>query len=793
MLAAYSEENVAAFLAWITERHRHCGGVTEIRILSGGKVHCGWYDADHQRELLEAIRPVERQKVPYGEHPRIGEANIYFTMQVVNPDLLARRANRVDLAKTGEATSDADILAYTIFAVDIDPKRIAGVSATAKEKRATYAVKEKVKEWFAEHGIRCIEADSGNGYHLLIPTITYTGGAAVTASEKAHLLLSLLAEKFNTDAVEVDTTISNLSRILKLYGSKAVKGDHTESRPHRWSGIDLSNIPPDIDLFAVLQDELDAFSAKQARATGNVRQADERPSPARSNPTWSPQDSINVLEHVLRAEGVNFRRKTKGGREVFEFERCPVHTDDDGHSFECCVMVEADGQFSARCQHDDARHWQPDFKAAIGWDKHIQEAKRRLGLVSRGQRRTSSEHTDEPPTYTPLIVRVTRQGMKRVRWLVQSHFPLGKLSIVAGLPGTSKSLLSIYLIAGMQGKVNLPHLAAGVPANIIPGDALLVTCEDDPEDTIAPRIAAYGVDPASVPIHRGTRIVEPDGSESLSLFDLTAHLPTLDGFLVDNPNTRLLVLDPVQTFLGRTDLNHNTQVNQVLTELGNLAQKRNVAVLVISHFNKKSDQSAMDRVIGSRGFSGTVRAMWVVTPDPETKGRFIMSCVKMQNAAKPDAMAYTIQTRLVFVEGAEEYIPVLEFEPDRQDINPDDLVQSSRVKSEGSKKDRCAKWIEDTLRQWGGPMELRVLRGRAVEQFSNDTFHAAKRELDLPEVKVTTQSRCWLKFVALKPQDFETEGWRKLEANIKAGRLRRTEADATSFADMTQERCSDAE
>jgi hypothetical protein len=46
-----------------------------------------------------------------------------------------------------------------------------------------------------------------------------------------------LAARFNTDRVELDTGNFNASRIWKLYGTLARKGDSTETRPHRWARL----------------------------------------------------------------------------------------------------------------------------------------------------------------------------------------------------------------------------------------------------------------------------------------------------------------------------------------------------------------------------------------------------------------------------------------------------------------------------------------------------------------------------------------------------------------------------
>jgi len=75
---------------------------------------------------------------------------------------------------------------------------------------------------------------------------------------------------------------------------------------------------------------------------------------------------------------------------------------------------------------------------------------------------------------------------KRVRWLWEPRIPLGKLTILAGPAGQGKSQLTCAL-------------AAWVSMGVAPGDlrrtnsdVLIVSAEDDPDDTIVPRLMAVG-------------------------------------------------------------------------------------------------------------------------------------------------------------------------------------------------------------------------------------------------------------------------------------------------------------
>ena len=280
------------FLRWIAGRHAKHGGVTEIRILQDqpiGAVFSGYFDLDHSKELIDQLLPEDRERVPFGEHPRIGEANIYVCLHPAKPELLARSAYSFHKCP---ATADADIVAFDLVLIDIDPVRASGISATKEEKLAAKAVRDKIKAWLAKRGITSISGDSGNGYHLLIPTIPYSDVA--DASERTKLLLQLLDKKFSiAGKVKIDTGVANPARISKVYGSKAMKGSDISDRPHRYAKVWFPKKIRNIDLFEILKKELADFrkereSQSTVPATSKVR--DRGTDPTRNGRTdWDQE------------------------------------------------------------------------------------------------------------------------------------------------------------------------------------------------------------------------------------------------------------------------------------------------------------------------------------------------------------------------------------------------------------------------------------------------------------------------------------------------------------------------
>ena len=149
----------------------------------------------------------------------------------------------------------------------------------------------------------------------------------------------------------------------------------------------MTNMPEDIDLFSVLSEEIEKFkqSEKPSGETGSR-------SSVSLGGGWNRETCIRVLEELLRVGAFDFERKAKSGREIFAFKKCPLHTDDDGDEYECCVMVNADGKYGGSCKHNDKFRW-AQFKDVIGWDKNIDSIKDKLGL-GHGKKTQASELVD---------------------------------------------------------------------------------------------------------------------------------------------------------------------------------------------------------------------------------------------------------------------------------------------------------------------------------------------------------------------------------------------------------------
>jgi len=145
-----------------------------------------------------------------------GKANLYVTLNPVNPALLARSTNRI-APKAETTSSDTDAMRRRWLFIDVDPNRPALISSTGDECQAARIVLDKVVSDFERKGWpQPIVAMSGNGWYLLYAIDLPNDPPSL---ELVKGVLEGLAIRFNTEAVSIDTTVCNAARLVGLVGS----------------------------------------------------------------------------------------------------------------------------------------------------------------------------------------------------------------------------------------------------------------------------------------------------------------------------------------------------------------------------------------------------------------------------------------------------------------------------------------------------------------------------------------------------------------------------------------------
>jgi P4 family phage/plasmid primase-like protien len=230
------------------------GDVVELRVFNARQFGTisGYFD--DLEALAKAAAYLDKQQFP----------GVYWTLNPLHSDLLARASNKTRRnCKPGELTGDDHVLCVRWLYIDLDPKRpVSGISATDEEKATAMELAPRIRDWLKSEGWPDpIEADSGNGAHLLYRIVELPNEPASEAL--LDRVLAALGARFDTDVVKVDQTTKNPSRICKIYGTVARKGDNVPARPHRLSS--LLQIPAEVVPVPIeLLQRLAAMAPKEA-------------------------------------------------------------------------------------------------------------------------------------------------------------------------------------------------------------------------------------------------------------------------------------------------------------------------------------------------------------------------------------------------------------------------------------------------------------------------------------------------------------------------------------------------
>jgi hypothetical protein len=295
----------------------------------------------------------------------------------------------------------------------------------------------------------------------------------------------------------------------------------------------------------------------------------------------------------------------------------------------------------------------------------------------------------------PCLVGAGQVPGRRVRWLWPGRIPLGKLTLLAGDPGRGKSLVGIDIAARVSTGRAWPD-RLGEPAER--GGVVLMNGEDDLFDTLKPRLTAAGADPTRVTLLAGMRDRTMDW-DSRRPIDLSTDFKAVEYAVERTEECRLLVVDPLSAFLGETDSYREANVRALLRPLAELAQRRRIAVLAVTHLNK-GDGRAIYRSMGSLAFTAAARAVWLVADDPEAPPRRLLHSVKNNMAPAGPGLGYRV------VDG-----PRVAWEETPTGASADDVLSGSRGGAAHGATAEAAAWLREHLAD--GPQEARTIKAAA--------------------------------------------------------------------------------
>jgi putative DNA primase/helicase len=287
-----------------------------------------------------------------------------------------------------------------------------------------------------------------------------------------------------------------------------------------------------------------------------------------------------------------------------------------------------------------------------------------------------------------VIKRASDVMPQPVVWLWPGRMAIGKQTLIAGEPGLGKSQIATSLVAAVTTGGLWPHEEGRAPL----GNAIILSAEDGIADTIVPRLHAAQAD-----CERAFIISAVRNHDRLRTFNLQADLALLEETIDRIGDVRLIVIDPISSYMGSIDSHKNTDVRSVLEAVGEMAERRHTAIVGITHFSKGAGQRAINAFMGSVAFIAAARAAFAVMKDSDDETRRLFLPVKNNLAPLGLGLAFRLVQHIIPVEGGDGGVAsTVSWESAPVTSTADEMMAANTSTPHSAKAD-CVEFLQTVL------------------------------------------------------------------------------------------------
>lgn len=307
-----------------------------------------------------------------------------------------------------------------------------------------------------------------------------------------------------------------------------------------------------------------------------------------------------------------------------------------------------------------------------------------------------------------------QEQIKDVTWYWDYRIPNGKMTVLGGEGGVSKSMLA-QRICYMQ--IHDEIFPDNTPIHNPGAPVLYVDCEGFAAG-IKSRAVAWGMDTSK--FYLWSVDLEKDGfidfSNTAFRDELIERINAID------PPPALVVIDS----FGNASAGGQDKVEDVrdlLNFFNQIAYNFDLALILVAHTRKPpamftgKGEITQDDIRGSGHLINMARSaigVWMVqtAAEPDPNGPRVMAVIKSNYGRKPKPLGYEVLS----------------------DANDNPMIffgDAPKPYKEPSKADQCAEWLLDTLEAEEKPMQPKELMAMALQEgFKRDAFYKAHKQLE---------------------------------------------------------------
>lgn len=333
--------------------------------------------------------------------------------------------------------------------------------------------------------------------------------------------------------------------------------------------------------------------------------------------------------------------------------------------------------------------------------------------------------------------------IRRIVWRSRGRLARGKITVLDGDGGLGKSTMLMDWVAKVTCGQPLPDEPYGVTHR--ERGVILLSAEDDPNDTMLPRLIAAGGDPTQVMLlneigvtgDEGQVVLDDFGDPEMRWFGLPGDIKYLEA-AVKHMDAGLVIIDPLFGFLSK-DIKSNSDedMRRSLSPLAKMAQRTGVSVVLVRHLNKGGGTKALYRGSGSVAISSLARIGLLLGRPKDQPDIRVLASVK--NNISP--LAPSLGFKLTSVEGtdvaAAQYIGEVAY-------TAEDLLQGEVTSDqERDERDEAMVWLEGFLE--GGARNSKDVFAEARKvSISSNAIRIAKDKLGVTSNKSGFSGGTWM-------------------------------------------------
>ena len=636
---------------------------------------------------------------------------------------------------------DSDVVRRRWLFIDVDRNKTLQPNdpSTDQEHEDAKELASEIAVYLGEAGFPTpIMCDSGNGWHLYYRIDLPNDNASKSLIRE---VLAILDTTFSDIRGDVGAECYDARRLSRIPGTWSRRGEKSKARPYRM--CKLVSVPTSIEVVPVELLRKLAGNDTPVKGTGTL--------PPVIEPTEKTPFSL-----VAGPAGDEARRKSYGKRAIDE-EALKIATAPKGDrnnqlfkSAAALFNLVAGGVLNSEEVQDAiynaaeraglesveiAQTVESARKAGMQQPRTMPEAKNDVKPNSNASAGKSSEDAAEL-----LIVNAIDVKTRKVEWIWQGRIPRGKLTTFAGQGGLGKTFVLNDIASRISNGDAWPD---GSPGNA-PAKVLYVSGEDDPEDTLVPRMIACGANLANIAFFT---------PKVLGAFSL-ANVEVLDK-AVDQMggNVLLVCIDPPTAYLDGVDDHKNSELRGVLSPLAAWANDRKLAIVFISHINKaqgaKIDAAA--RVIGSVAWVNGVRAAHLFAKDQDNPEERIFVSIKNNLAKERKGLKYRLES---IDPNDPDSLAKVVWLGDVETSADEAVNQSPGGVKRKSAGERAALWMVERFKEKLEWDSAELFKAGKEDNLSKDSLYAAREILELPSCRKETRLGGHVVWVWWVPEDW---------------------------------------